>query len=192
MGVPAGVLRLTAVEIGAMILHLPTVKAGAFMNGMKKHITAAFLSAAMLFSSAAQAMEIRQFDKMADQDRQDFLNSLPKAAETVLEQEGRSADALKVHHLFNEIHPGDVMSFGEIELEENLDNQRVRDAQKHIKNPDAPRLQVESALALTLSKNGVQITPDFVRSLMQLTGTFQPKFPPQTKDVKKKDAKKKN
>jgi hypothetical protein len=150
------------------------------------------MSAAMLFTSAAQAMEIIQFDQMAAQDRQDFLNSLPKAAETVLEQEGRSADALKVHQLFNDIRTGDNLPLGEAELELNLDSARVRDAEKHIQNPDAPRIQVETALALTLSKNGIQITPDFVRSLMKLTGTFQPKFPPQTKDVKKKDDKKKN
>jgi hypothetical protein len=33
------------------------------MNGFNKFLAAAFLSAAMLFSSAVQAMEIRQFDK---------------------------------------------------------------------------------------------------------------------------------
>jgi hypothetical protein len=54
-----------------------------------------------------------------------------------------------------------------------------RDAEKHLQNHDAPRIQVESALALTLSKNGVEITPDFVRSLMRLTGTFHPQSPPQ-------------
>jgi len=61
----------------------------------------------------------------------------------------------------------------------NLDNARVRDAEKHIQNHDAPRIQVESALALTLSKNGIEITRDFVRSFLQLTGTFKPKLPPQ-------------
>jgi hypothetical protein len=40
---------------------------------------------------------------------------------------------------------------GEAELELNPDNERVRDDEKHIKNPDAPRVQVESALALTLT-----------------------------------------
>jgi hypothetical protein len=116
---------------------------------MKRHL-ATFLSAAMLFSSAAQAMEIIQFDQMAAQDRQDFLNSLSKAAETVLEQEGRSADALKVHHLFNDISSGSNLPLGEAELEMNLANARVRDAEKHIQNPNAPRVQVETALLSTL------------------------------------------
>jgi hypothetical protein len=47
-----------------------------------------------------------------------------------------------------------------------LVNRRVRDAQQHIQNPDAPRIQVETTLALALSKNGVHITSDFVKALM--------------------------
>ena len=148
------------------------------MNGVKKYLAATFLSAAMLLPNMAQAMDIIQFDQMTNEDRQDFLNFLPKAAETVLEQEGRSADALKVHHLFNDIRPGDNLPVGEAELEMNLANERVRDAKKHIQNHEAPRVQVEVALALTLSKNGIEVTPDFVRAFMKLTGTFQPKSPP--------------
>ena len=148
------------------------------MNGVKKYLAATFLSAAMLLPNMAQAMDIIQFDQMTAQDRQDFLNSLSKAAETVLEQEGRSADAMKVHHLFDDIRPGDELPIGEAELEGNLANERVRDAKKHIQNHEAPRVQVEVALALTLSKNGIQVTPDFVKALMKLTGTFQPKSPP--------------
>jgi len=155
------------------------------MKRISKSLAVTFLSVAMLLPNMAQAMEIIQFDQMTAQDRQGFLNFLPKAAETVLEQEGRSADAAKVHHLFNDISSGSNLPLGEAELEMNLDNARVRDAQKHIQNPDAPRVQVETALALTLSKNGVQITPDFVRSFMQLTGTFQP----QDKAKNKKDNK---
>jgi len=143
-----------------------------------RFLVAAFMSAVMLLPNAAQAMDIIQFDQMAAQDRQDFLDSLSRDAETVLEQEGRSADAQKVHHLFNDISPGSDLPLGEAELEMNLDNARVRDAEKHIKNHDARRVQVETALALTLSKNGVQITPDFVKAFMQLTGTFKPKVPP--------------
>jgi len=148
------------------------------MSGLNKFVAAMFLSAAMLFSSAARAMDIIEFDQMANQDRQDFLNSLSKAAETVLEQEGRSADATKVHQLFNEIRPGDNLPIDEAKLEMNLDNARVRDAEKHIQNHDAPRVQVETALISTLRKNGIEISTDLVKGLFQLTGTFKPKFPP--------------
>jgi hypothetical protein len=164
------------------------------MNRFNRFLVAAFMSAAMLLPNMAQAMDITQFDQMTAQDRQAFLDSLSRDAETVLEQEGRSADAQKVHQLFNDILPGDALPIGEAELEMNLDNARVRDAEKHIQNPDARRIQVETALALTLSKNGVQITPDFVKAFMQLTGTFQLQSPPQqqTKNATKKDDKKKN
>jgi len=111
---------------------------------------------------------------MTAQQRQAFLNFVPQAAETVLNQEGRSDDAAKVQHLFNDISTGNVLPLGEAEMELNLDNERVRDAKKHAQNHDAPRVQVEVALAETLSKNGVQINPDFVKALMQQTGTFRP------------------
>ena len=139
-----------------------------------KFLVAAFMSAAMLLPNMAQAMDIIQFDQMTNQDRQAFLDSLSRDAETVLEQEGRSADATKVHHLFNDISPGSALPLGEAELDMNLDNARVRDAQKHIQNPDAPRVQVEVALVGTLVKHGVTLTPEFVKSLMELTATFKP------------------
>ena len=144
------------------------------MNRFSKFLVAAFMSAAMLLPNMVQAMDIVQFDQMTNQDRQAFLDSLSRDAETVLEKEGRSADAQKVHHLFNDIRPGDNLPVGEAELELNLDSARVRDDEKHIQNPNAPRVQVEVALVETLSKNGIQVTPDFIKALMQLTGTFRP------------------
>ena len=159
------------------------------MNRFNRFLVAAFMSAAMLLPNMAQAMDIIQFDQMTAQDRQAFLDSLSRAAETVLEQEGRSADVQKVHHLFNDISPGSNLPLGEAELEMNLANQRVRDAEKHIQNPDTPRIQVETALALTLNAHDIKITPDFVRSFMQLTGTFQPHSPPQNKAKDKTDNK---
>lgn len=139
-----------------------------------KYLAATILSA-VLFSNAARAMGIIQFDQMTAQNRQTFIDLLPIAAETVLWQENRAADLSKVTRLFNDFSPGSDLPLGMVELEGNLDNQRVRDAEQNIKNHNAPRLQVESALALTLLKNGVAITPDFVRSIMQLTGKFQPR-----------------
>ncbi|HEX5281220.1 MAG TPA: hypothetical protein VFW28_14165 [Micropepsaceae bacterium] len=137
-------------------------------------IPAAILSAAMLLSGAVQAMDIKQFDQMTAQDRQIFIDLLPIAAETVLWQENRVTDLSKVTHLFSDFSAGSDLTPGVTELEENLDNQRVRDAEQHIKNHDAPRLQVESALVLTLLQNGIPTTPDFVREIMRLTKTFRP------------------
>jgi len=128
----------------------------------------------MLLSGAARAMDIIQFDQKTAQDRQAFLNSLPKAAEAVLNQEGRTADAAKVHQLFNDIRPGDNLPIGEAEFELNLDSARVRDAEKHAQNHDAPRVQVETALISTLKKNGIEASTDFIRGLLQQTGTIRP------------------
>ena len=98
-------------------------------------LAASCLALALFCASAAQAMNIIQFDLMAAQDRQAFLDFLPRAAERVLNQEGRSDDATKVFHLFNDIRPGDNLPVGEAELKLNLDNERVRDTEKHIQNP---------------------------------------------------------
>jgi hypothetical protein len=119
-------------------------------------------------------MDIVQYDQMTAQNRQAFLNSVPKAAEGVLNQQGRSADAAKVHQLFNDIRPGDNLPVGEAELELNLDAARVRDAEKHAQNPNTPRVQVETALISTLRRNGIEITPDFINGLFQQTGTTRP------------------
>ena len=151
------------------------------MNRINKFLVAAFMSAAMLLPNMARAMDITQFDQMTSPDRQAFLNIVSQTAETVLNQEGRSADAARVHKLFNDIRPGDNLPVGEAEFELNLASARVRDAEKHAQNPDAPRVQVETALISTLRKNGIAISPDFIKDLFQLTGTFQPKSPPQKK-----------
>jgi hypothetical protein len=148
------------------------------MSRFNTFLVAAFVSAAMLFPRTVRAMDIIQFDQMAARDRQDFLDTLPTVAQTVLEQAGRSADAQKAQHLFNDISPGSKLPLGEAELEMNLDNARVRDAEKHIKNLETPRVQVEVALAETLQKNGIEVTPDLIKSLMQQTGTFKPTDPP--------------
>ncbi|HEY4074881.1 MAG TPA: hypothetical protein VGM52_17425 [Herbaspirillum sp.] len=142
-------------------------------------IPALILSAAVLLSSAAQAMEFQQFDHMTLQDRQAFLNFLSQAAETVLNQEGRSADAQKVDTLFNEIRPGDNLPVGEAELELNVDNARVADAKRGNQNPNLPRLQVEAALAVTLKKNGIEMSADSLKGFAQVIDTFRPKSPPQ-------------
>ena len=146
------------------------------MNGFKKLLTTMLLSAAMLFTgAAAQAMTFQQFDHMAAQDRQDYLDFLVDAAQKVLLKQGRADDAEKVRRLFNEIHPGSKLPLGEAEFEGNLDNARVRSAEKAIQNPSAPPVQVEASLALTLSKNGIEITPGFIKGFIQLANTFKPK-----------------
>jgi hypothetical protein len=49
----------------------------------------AAITSTLLAANAAQAMDIIQFDQMTNQDRQAFLDSLSRDAETVLNQERR-------------------------------------------------------------------------------------------------------
>ncbi len=66
------------------------------MSRFNKFLVAAFMSAAMLLPSMVQAMEIRQFDKMADQDQADYTVALINGAEKILTDEGRPDLAAQV------------------------------------------------------------------------------------------------
>jgi hypothetical protein len=70
----------------------------------------------------------------------------------------------------------------------NLALARADDAKNAVEHPNDPRLEVEHAMFVTLKKNGIVLPPSF----MTINSNFQPRLPPQTKDVKKKDDKKKN
>ena len=59
------------------------------MKRISKSLAATFLSAAILFANLAQAMEIRQFDKMANDDQAEYVGELIQGAEKVLTDEGR-------------------------------------------------------------------------------------------------------
>ena len=141
---------------------------------MNKHLMATFLSAAMIFTSAAQAMEIRQFDKMAGQDQDDYIGDLIDGAEKVLTDEGKPDLAAQVKHLFTTKNPGDADTTGMVEFETNLALARVADAKRAEKDPNAQRVEVEDAMAVTLQKNHV----DLPGSLFSVNKNFKPKFPP--------------
>jgi hypothetical protein len=143
-------------------------------------LLAAFLSAAMLFTSAAQAMEIRQFDKMALQDQNDFIGDLVVGAQKVLIDEGRSDLAAQVQNLFAKMPAGDQISLGLNEFERNLDLLRVADAKNAAARPNDPRIEVEDAMVVTLKKNNIQL-PD---SFFGVASNFKPKFPPRSEDKK--------
>jgi hypothetical protein len=159
------------------------------MNGLNKFLAATFLSAAMLLTSAAQAMEIRQFDKMAEQDQGEFVSALIQGAEKVLTDEGRPDLAAQVSHLFTTNAPNSNISIGMSQFMVTLAVLRVKDAEIGAKDPNTQRIEVEDAMAMTLQENGNHI--DLPDSFFTVASNFKPKLPPQTKDVKKKDDKKK-
>lgn len=155
------------------------------MKLISKSLVAVFLSAAMFLTSAAQAMEIRQFDKMSGQDQGDYIGDLIVGAEKVLTDEGKSELAAQVKHLFTTKDPGDLDVIGMVEFEMNLALARVADAKRAEKDPNARRIEVEDAMAVTLKKNHIEL-PD---SFFTVNKNFKPKFPLQTNDAKKQDDK---
>lgn len=145
----------------------------AFMNRFA--MSAAIISAAMLLSGAVQAMEIRQFDKMADKDQVDYVDGLITGAEKVLTATGKPALAAQVEHLFTtKLNPGDTDTTGMIEFERNLATLRVHDLQNLQKKPNDPRLEVEDVMILTLHKNNIEL-PD---AYYTINANFRPKLPP--------------
>ena len=147
------------------------------MNWLNKSLAATFLSAAMLFSGAAQAMEIRQFDKMAIPDQSQYVGLLVQGAEQVLKDEGRADLAAQVDHLFTTTDPGDAHTIGMVEFEKNLARARAFDADRVLRDPNARRLEVEDAMIVTMRKNGIELPPSF----LTVASGFKPKLPPQDK-----------
>jgi hypothetical protein len=152
------------------------------MNRFSKSLAATFLLAAMLFSDVAQAMEIRQFDKMADEDQARYIGDLIVGAEKVLTDEGKPDLAAKVKHLFTAKNAGDEDVIGMVEFENNLALLRVEDAKNAEKNPKDQRIEVEDVVAITLEKNGIKLPDKF----FDVAKDFKPQYPPQTKDKKEK------
>lgn len=68
------------------------------------------LLAAMLFVSTAQATDIKDYFKMADQDQGRFNQALLTGAEKVLSDEGRADLAAQLDKIFTEVKPGNKLS----------------------------------------------------------------------------------
>jgi len=142
-------------------------------------LLAATLSATLLLSNAAQAIEIRRFEKMADADQDEYVADLVVGAQKVFKDEGKPDLAEHVHTLFTELkNSGDQISIGEGEFEMNLARARAADAQRAAQDPNAHRLEVEDAMLVTLQKNNIPLSPTFVRSFRAINNNFQPKSPP--------------
>lgn len=120
--------------------------------------------------SGAQAMEIRQFDKMADKDQADYIGDLIVGAEKVLANQGKLALVAQVKRLFTTKDPGDADTIGMVELERNIAIVRAHDAQ----HPEEQPSEVEDVMVLTLGNNRIEL-PD---SFYVVNKNFRPKLPP--------------
>jgi hypothetical protein len=135
----------------------------------------AIVSGVMFFSGAAQAMEIRQFDKMAEHDQDEYVAGLVLGAQRVLREQGKSDLAEQVHVLFTKKDPQGEASTGMLQFDLLLDRARLADLERIKKDPKATRLEVEHAMILTLQKNNIALPQSF----MHVADQFKPKLPPQ-------------
>jgi hypothetical protein len=140
---------------------------------MRTPILVVILSMSLL-GGALQAMEIQQFDKMADDDQDEYVADLVVSAMKVLRDAGQSDKATQVRNLFIVIKPGDKISDGMADFEILLAKGRVADLRRQQSNPSARLLEVEDVMALTLRKNDIEL-PD---SFFTVNSAFRPKLPP--------------
>ncbi len=147
------------------------------MNRLTRFLAATFLSAAMLLPGVAQAMEIQQFDKMANDDQAEYVGELIQGAEKVLTDEGRPDLATQVSHLFTTNAPDGNISIGMSQFMLTLAKARLADAQRAEKDPTAHRLEVEDAMAVVLKKNGIELPQSF----FTVNKNFKPKHAPRAK-----------
>ncbi len=166
-------LRVNRFTIPAVILSAET-RMRSFII-----LAAMFLSATLLAASAAQAMEIRQFDKMANNDQAEYVSELIQGAEKVLTDEGRSDQAEQGATLFRTNAPDGNISIGMSQFILDLAKARLADAQRALKDPGAHRLEVEDAMLVSLKKNNIPMLQEFIRDFRAINNNFRPKYPPQ-------------
>ena len=121
-------------------------------------------------ASDAQAMLIRQFDKMADGDQLDYLDGLITGAEKVLTDAREPAMAAQVKHLFTTKDPGDTDTIGMLQFERNLAIFRFHDARHARETPS----EVEDVIFMTLENNHIALPYSFD----DVNKNFRPKLPP--------------
>ena len=136
-------------------------------------LSAAVLSVAVLLSSTAQAMEIQQYDKMSNNDQGEYVSRLVGGAEQAFKDEGRPDLAAQVDHLFTTTEPGDQHTLGVVEFQLNLARARVTDEKNVEKNPSAHRLAVEDAMLVTLKKNNIPLSEDFIGGFRAINSGFK-------------------
>jgi hypothetical protein len=150
------------------------------MNRINEFLVAVFMSAAMLLPNMVQAMEIQKYDKMASQDRNEYVADLVIGVQKVLIEEGQDDLAAKINNLFTEKLGGDDLPLGLVEFDKNLALARVADAERALQDPKAHRLEVEDAMLVTLQKNNVPMSRTFVAAFRAINNNFQPQSPPAT------------
>ena len=145
------------------------------MQGIKKYLASTVLCAARLFTSAANAMQIPQYDKMVQNDKEDYCVLLVDGTANALDGHGKHEQSQKLIALFsNKSGNG-----GFTQLEKHLQALRIINRENaNDPNNKEPVYEVEHALALTLKDNGINVP---VTVLLALGKDFKPSSPPSGK-----------
>ena len=143
------------------------------MNRIIRCLAGTVVAAGLLFASAAPAMEIRQFDKMAVEDQKEYVGELVAGAQKVLTDSGHADQAEQVGTLFTTKPRDSDISIGMSQLVANLALVRVTDLKRLEADPDAVRLHVEHAMIMTLKHVGIVLP----KSFMHVMDGFKPKQP---------------
>ena len=147
---------------------------------MKAYL-AIILPAVMLFEPLAQAMEIRQFDRMSGDDQIKFVDKMTDSVEDASKND--PALLARVKRFFMKKQPGEAISgMGRFEL--NLSLARVADLQAAEKNPKVRRLEVEDVMYTTLDRSGIVLGKNF----RPVAVNFQPQKPLAQKYLTREDA----
>ena len=112
----------------------------------------------MLFAPLAQAIEIRQFDRMSGDDQIGYIDKMIAKIEEACKDD--PAKLAQVELFFRKKQPGEAISgMGRFEL--SLSLARVADLQAAEKNPKARRLEVEDVMYVALGSRGIVINRYF-------------------------------
>jgi hypothetical protein len=144
----------------------------ARMNRLQAMLRSQVVAALLLAVFPAQAMTIQQYDKMADKDQARYVQLLVEGAQQVLIDQGQRDLAAKVYQLFR-VRPGDDISLGIWEFNQNLDLARLADANRLARDPNALAIHVEAAMMVTLKKNGIELP----KSYFDVGKDFKPNYP---------------
>lgn len=144
--------------------------------GWMAKVLAGAICVSLLFPSVGQAMEIRQFDVIGDNDQIKFIDQLAQSVE-----DASQGDQLaRVKRFFLAKQPGEELSgMGRFEL--NLALARIADIEMAEKNPKARRLQVEDVMYVTLERNGILLPKNFRPVAVNFRPTPSPRKHPMTK-----------
>ena len=137
---------------------------------MENRLKAALLSIVLLLTTTGHTMPIYQFDKMKPNDRARYVAELIQSAEKILRDEGNPDVAAKVRHLFTPNAQEGLFSLGMGRFMQDLRMERDFDAKRVAQDPNARRLEVEDAMFLTFTANGIELAAH----LLPRSKTFKP------------------